>query len=84
MTKDQLRALAADALKQGSITRVPQGRRAYTEREMYLRTEAPDYELQAERIENDLARRQARMTDEQWAETKAQQAYEDRRARMGY
>jgi hypothetical protein len=84
MTKQQLREIAQLAAQTASITRVPQGVRTYGEREMYLRTEAADYELNGEKIELDLARRQARMSDAQWAETRAQRMYEDRRQKMGY
>jgi hypothetical protein len=84
MTKAALRALAEQAARTHSVTKVAQGARAYGEREMYLRTEATDRELDEERIERSLAQRQKRMSLEQAAETKAQQMYEDRRARMGY
>jgi hypothetical protein len=84
MTKDQLRQIAAQAVSQAPITKVREGVRSYGEREMYLRTDAADYELDGEKIELSLARRQARMSPEQWAETKQQRMYEDRRARMGY
>lgn len=47
MTKDQLRQIAADALKSGiQVQRIKMGARALTERQMYLRTDATDKEVE--------------------------------------
>ncbi len=46
MIKDDLRQLAQQAVASRGVTKVPSGKRSLSEREMYLRTEATDHEVQ--------------------------------------
>lgn len=55
MTSTELQTMIDKAVQQGRLTRVPQGRRGHTEREMYLRTEASDVEREEDRIQRLLA-----------------------------
>lgn len=91
MDKATLRTLAQQAVAQATIKRIPSGRRTYTERQMYLRTEATDKEVQDAVLAGEegadvawLRRGQGILADvEQEAKRISQEAFEQNLARIG-
>jgi hypothetical protein len=54
LTKSQLREIAEAAMKKATLTLIAPGVRSMSERQMYLKAEAPDYEVRQAQIAGEL------------------------------